>query len=239
MSSSSDKKIKRAVDSLGAKGGIKYTDCPSSPSCFPSSLRRLTPPPLAAASWPKTLAALLPSSRPYLDAVIDSGGGPIANQVTRVIKDGGVVACYGQTSGKPLEVGMGFVLKNAELKGAKPFLPRAGTLVFSSMLWTSSETEWKTDCDPFFAGSTMGSRDEFFAAIAFIAKHEIHPVVDTVLEGLEQAEQGFELLKKGGQFGKVRRRLVLPSSSSARLDGDKKLTRGVGAVSYAGRHHYQ
>jgi hypothetical protein len=50
----------------------------------------------------------------------------------------------------------------------------------------------------------MGSRDEFFAAVAFIAKHEIHPVVDTLLNGLEEAEKGFELLKKGGQFGKVR-----------------------------------
>jgi hypothetical protein len=56
----------------------------------------------------------------------------------------------------------------------------------------------------FRIGSTMGSRDEFFAAVAFIAKHEIHPVVDTLLNGLEEAEKGFELLKKGGQFGKVR-----------------------------------
>lgn len=39
---------------------------------------------LLSATWPKTLAALLPKNRPYLDAVIDSGGGPIANQVTRV-----------------------------------------------------------------------------------------------------------------------------------------------------------
>jgi NADPH:quinone reductase-like Zn-dependent oxidoreductase len=47
-------------------------------------------------TWPKTLATLLPKSRPYIDSVIDSGGGNIANQVVKVIRDGGVIACYGQ-----------------------------------------------------------------------------------------------------------------------------------------------
>jgi len=54
----------------------------------------------------------------------------------------------------------------------------------------------------------MGSRDEFFAAVAFIDKHKIHPIVDSVLEGIEHAEDGFQLLKQGGQFGKVRSRLL-------------------------------
>ena len=49
----------------------------------------------------------------------------------------------------------------------------------------------------------MGSREEFFAAVQFIGEHEIVPVVDTVLTGLDEAEKGFELLKRGGQFGKV------------------------------------
>ncbi|GAA5991044.1 hypothetical protein JCM11641_006600 [Rhodosporidiobolus odoratus] len=145
VSSSSEEKIQRAVE-LGAQGGVDYKD----------------------PTWPKLLAKLLPTSRPYLDAVIDSGGGPLPNQVARVIKDGGIVACYGQTSGKPLEIGMPFILKNAEVKG-----------------------------------STMGSRDEFFRAVVFIGKHKIHPVVDTVLDSLEKAEDGFGLLRKGGQFGKV------------------------------------
>ncbi|GAA6017805.1 hypothetical protein JCM11491_004626 [Sporobolomyces phaffii] len=145
VSSSSEDKIKKAVE-LGAQGGVNYKD----------------------ASWPKTFGSLLPKSRPYLDAVIDSGGGPIAAQVARVIKDGGVVACYGQTSGKPIEINMAFVLKNAELRG-----------------------------------STMGSREEFFSAVKFIGEHKIEPVVDTVLTGLDEAENGFELLKQGGQFGKV------------------------------------
>jgi NADPH:quinone reductase-like Zn-dependent oxidoreductase len=75
------------------------------------------PPTPLIASWPKTLASLLPPSRPYLDAVIDSGGGPIANQVTRLLKHGGVIACYGSTSGVDVQIGMGFVLKNLEFKG--------------------------------------------------------------------------------------------------------------------------
>jgi hypothetical protein len=29
------------------------------------------------------------------------------------------------------------------------------------------------------------------------------PVVHTVLDGLDKAEEGFELMKKGAQFGKV------------------------------------
>ena len=49
----------------------------------------------------------------------------------------------------------------------------------------------------------MGSRQEFFEAVKFIGEHKIQPVVDTVLTGLDQAEKGFELLKQGGQFGKV------------------------------------
>ncbi|TNY18484.1 hypothetical protein DMC30DRAFT_426415 [Rhodotorula diobovata] len=145
VTSSSADKIKRAQE-LGAKGGVNYKDD----------------------DWPKQLQALLPSLRPHLDAVIDSAGGPIVTQLLRLLKDGAVVSCYGQTMGKPIELSMAAVLKNIELKG-----------------------------------STMGSRDEFFAAVAFVDKHKIHPVVDSVLEGLEHAEDGFQLLKQGGQFGKV------------------------------------
>lgn len=54
-----------------------------------------------------------------------------------------------------------------------------------------------------FKGCTMGSLAEFKAAIALIALHKIQPVIHTVLTGLETADEGFELLKSGGQFGKV------------------------------------
>ncbi|KAK4699127.1 hypothetical protein P7C70_g7138, partial [Phenoliferia sp. Uapishka_3] len=145
VSSSSEDKIARAV-ALGAKGGINYKD----------------------PAWPKTLTTLLPKSRPYLDAVIDSGGGQIVNQSTRLLKHGGIVSCYGMTGGGDVSIGMGAVLKNIE-----------------------------------FRGSTMGSRAEFIAAVKFIEKHEIRPVVYKVIDGLARAEEGFEIMKQGGQFGKI------------------------------------
>ncbi|EPQ28794.1 uncharacterized protein PFL1_03597 [Pseudozyma flocculosa PF-1] len=43
-------------------------------------------------------------------------------------------------------------------------------------------------------GSTMGSRREFIEAVRFIEDKRIVPVVDTVLQGLDQADRGFQLL---------------------------------------------
>lgn len=174
VSSSSEDKIARAV-ALGAKGGVNYKDRMSSLVEF-SSLTS------DSANWAKTLATLLPASRPYLDAVVDSGGGPIVAQVTRVMKHGGVVACYGSTSGVDVQIGMGAILKNIEFKGASPTPLRAKLIR---------------------PGCTMGSLAEFKSAVAFIAKHQIQPVVHTVLPGLEHAEEGFEIMKRGGQFGKI------------------------------------
>lgn len=118
--------------------------------------------------WPKQLASLLPSSRPYLDAVIDSGGGSICSQVSRILKNGGSVVCYGMTQGGEVSLSMGFVLKNQEFKG-----------------------------------STMGSRREFEELVRFVGEKGLRVQVDRVLRGLEQAEEGFEAMKEGGQFGKV------------------------------------
>ncbi|CAE6376854.1 unnamed protein product [Rhizoctonia solani] len=52
-------------------------------------------------------------------------------------------------------------------------------------------------------GSTMGSTAELKAATDFAAKHKLKPSVSTVLEGLENAEQGFELIEKGRESGKI------------------------------------
>lgn len=101
MSSSSEDKIKKAVE-LGAKGGVNYKD----------------------STWIKTLQAQLPKSRPYLDAVIDSGGGNIANPLARIMKDGGILSCYGSTTGQDVPIGMGFIIKNLEFKGASHSLSK-------------------------------------------------------------------------------------------------------------------
>lgn len=37
------------------------------------------------------------------------------------MKDGGIVSCYGSTSGIDVQIGMGFILKNLEFRG--PFSP--------------------------------------------------------------------------------------------------------------------
>lgn len=49
----------------------------------------------------------------------------------------------------------------------------------------------------------MGSVKDFIDATKFLSEQRIVPVVSHVLEGLEAAEEGYELLKRGDQFGKI------------------------------------
>jgi NADPH:quinone reductase-like Zn-dependent oxidoreductase len=51
-------------------------------------------------------------------------------------------------------------------------------------------------------GTTMGSPDDWEAMIAFIEEHRITPVVSDVFP-LERADEAFELMERGGQFGKI------------------------------------
>jgi NADPH:quinone reductase-like Zn-dependent oxidoreductase len=49
-----------------------------------------------AEEWPVELGNLLKKTgRPYLDAVIDSGGGDILGQTSKLLKAGGKLVCYG------------------------------------------------------------------------------------------------------------------------------------------------
>ena len=70
-----------------------------------------------------------------------------------------------------------------------------------------------------FIGSTMGSHKDLIDATNFIAEHRLVPVVSDILDGLEGAEEGFELINKGQQFGKVviRIRHKEATSGNARL----------------------
>jgi len=52
-------------------------------------------------------------------------------------------------------------------------------------------------------GSTLGSQAELVEATNFITKHAIRPVISHVLDGLDDAERGFELLQEGAQMGKI------------------------------------
>ncbi|AXI11134.1 alcohol dehydrogenase [Oceanobacillus zhaokaii] len=51
-------------------------------------------------------------------------------------------------------------------------------------------------------GTTMGSRDELRALLIHVEKYNLHPVIDRTYT-LEQAQQAFDYLKKGKQFGKI------------------------------------
>ncbi|KAI1436702.1 hypothetical protein GGR50DRAFT_649145 [Xylaria sp. CBS 124048] len=94
VTSSSPAKIERAK-ALGAKDGVSYRD----------------------ADWEKQLGKLLPSSRPYLDAVIDGAGGDVIARSARLLKHGGVVSSYGMTLGPKMDWLMLAVLRNVELRG--------------------------------------------------------------------------------------------------------------------------
>jgi D-arabinose 1-dehydrogenase-like Zn-dependent alcohol dehydrogenase len=62
----------------------------------------------------------------------------------------------------------------------------------------------------------MGSKADLKAATDFIARHRITPIVSRVIDGLEHAEKGFELLARGDRFGKIVIRIE-SSSTSAKL----------------------
>lgn len=51
-------------------------------------------------------------------------------------------------------------------------------------------------------GTTMGSPEDWKAMIAFIDKNRITPVVSDVFP-LDRAAEAFELMERGGQFGKI------------------------------------
>ena len=62
----------------------------------------------------------------------------------------------------------------------------------------------------------MGSKADLKASTEFIAHHWIAPVVSRVLDGLKNAEEGFEPLARGEHFGKIVIRMD-GSSTTAKL----------------------
>jgi D-arabinose 1-dehydrogenase-like Zn-dependent alcohol dehydrogenase len=52
-------------------------------------------------------------------------------------------------------------------------------------------------------GSTMGSLKDLKEATQFLADHKIVPYVGHVFQGFEKADEAFELMKQGNQFGKI------------------------------------
>ncbi|KAI1498920.1 hypothetical protein F5X99DRAFT_301096 [Biscogniauxia marginata] len=97
VTSGSAAKLARATSAeLGAVGGVSYR----------------------SEGWERALAAQLPGSRPYLDAVIDGAGGDVVTRTVRLLRPGGVVACYGMTIAPRMDWSMQAVMKNIELRGS-------------------------------------------------------------------------------------------------------------------------
>ncbi|KAF5007182.1 hypothetical protein FDECE_6492 [Fusarium decemcellulare] len=94
VTSGSQEKLNRAR-SLGAQGGAIYK----------------------AEKWEADIRQQLPSSRPYIDAIIDGAGGDIVSKAVKLLKPGGVIVQYGMTVSPKMNWTMPAVLLNAELKG--------------------------------------------------------------------------------------------------------------------------
>lgn len=52
-------------------------------------------------------------------------------------------------------------------------------------------------------GTTMGTPQEFQDMLAFTAKHQVKPIVDKVYPTLSDAQQAFDYMHEGKQFGKI------------------------------------
>lgn len=63
----------------------------------------------------------------------------------------------------------------------------------------------------------MGSHKDLIEGTEFLAKHKIVPLVSHIFNGLESAEEGFSVIAKGEQFGKVVIRIGHDSVISAKL----------------------
>jgi len=92
------------------------------------------------------------------------------------------------------------VLRNQKLIGKPHLFPKSTILTTLSSV--VSTNEWLLD-QTLTTGSTMGSHKDMIDATDFMAQHKIVPVVSDILNGLERAEWGFQLLKRADRFGKI------------------------------------
>lgn len=95
VTSGSQEKIDKAIQ-MGAKGGVSYKE----------------------KGWEKKLKELLPKNRKYLDAIVDGAGADVCEKGAKLLKDGGVISCYGMTTSPKMTWIMPDVLKNIDLRGS-------------------------------------------------------------------------------------------------------------------------
>ena len=133
-------------------------------------------------------------------------------QVSKVLKSGGKVVCYGMW----VPSGIGIVdrapnritlcaLVRQDCRSSD-FYDYEGSDEESTTHRYALPPFYKTDpimTSLFTKGSTMGSHADLVAATNFLAEHRIVPTVSHVIHGLENAEEGFEIMKKGDNAGKI------------------------------------
>ncbi|KAJ7279681.1 hypothetical protein C8J57DRAFT_1448907 [Mycena rebaudengoi] len=91
------------------------------------------------------------------------------------------------------------------MSAVSPFLKPSGKVVCYGMTANPkiSFTMKEVMRNQQLLGTMMGSRKDMKDATKFLEEHKIVPVVSHVLPGLEAAEEGFELMRTGQQFGKI------------------------------------
>lgn len=114
VTSSKEEKIERAI-SLGAKGGVNYKNGTwyTQGGVVVGNVTDI----VCVANWHKDLLALLGNGQ--ISTIIDGAGGSAYGVYHRIMKVGGIIANYGQTSAQqPVTFPMSYVLKNIDLRGS-------------------------------------------------------------------------------------------------------------------------
>ncbi|KAK2758246.1 hypothetical protein FQN54_004091 [Arachnomyces sp. PD_36] len=100
VTSGDEGKIRRAVEEMGAKGGVSYKE----------------------EKWERKLLGMLPEGegrrRREFDLIVDGAGGDVVEKGARLLKPGGVISIYGMTVSPKMPWLMQATLKNIDLKGS-------------------------------------------------------------------------------------------------------------------------
>lgn len=116
-----------------------------------------------------------------IDTVIDGAGGSFYAGLPKVMRPGGTMVNYGQTS---------------DTSGKSMTTNDQGGIVFT-MIHVFDNLDLR--------GSTMGSRREFKEMVAFVDKHKIKPIVSKVWKGLnlDNVDAAIDFMRNGHQQGKL------------------------------------
>jgi D-arabinose 1-dehydrogenase-like Zn-dependent alcohol dehydrogenase len=130
-------------------------------------------------------------------------------KTSKYLKSGGKVVCYGMTASPTISMTMREVMRGQQLIGVFHFISFCRVLPLQCVLYGLFSFLTRFNVQHTFTetmnslGTMMGSRADLVAATAFLTEHKIIPVVAAVLPGLDVAEEGFQMMQNGSQFGKI------------------------------------